>query len=498
MKILSAINKKNRKTSLHEHRISFGTMWFILSIALVSNTMFAQGAESAGRPNIVLVMADDMGWGDLGCFNRDSLIQTPHLDAMAKAGLKFNRFYSGGAVCSPTRGSCLTGRNPNRYGIYNANTGHMKDAEVTLPELLGKHGYSTGHFGKWHLGTLTTEIKDSNRGGPRNKKRFSTPTMNGYHECFVTEAKVPTFDPMVKPPKAGGKAWDYIADHSKALPYGTRYWDHKGNIVTENLKGDDSRVIVDRALKFITKAAESNMPSFTVVWFHAPHLPVVAGPEHVKPYAAHDVYTRNYYGCISALDEQVGRLRKTLRDLKVAENTMVWFCSDNGPEGKTGKAPGSAGSLRGRKRSLYEGGVRVPGILEWPGKVKPGSVTDFPAVTSDYLPTILDILGLEMPDQRPIDGISLLPMMEGRSTERTTPIGFQSRSQVSAVGQRYKLYTSDKGKNWELYDLKEDEGETTDLAAKQPVRVKELSRWVRDWLQSVQASDNEKDYPQHQ
>ena len=133
-------------------------------------------AESTSRPNVILIMADDMGWGDPRCFNPDSLIQTPHLDAMAKAGVKFNRFYSGSSVCSPTRGSCLTGRHPYRYGIYNANTGHLKQQELSLAELLKKEGYATGHFGKWHLGTLTTEVKDAQSWWTEREEAFCNAT----------------------------------------------------------------------------------------------------------------------------------------------------------------------------------------------------------------------------------------------------------------------------------------------------------------------------------
>ncbi|MEN8734608.1 MAG: sulfatase-like hydrolase/transferase, partial [Lentimonas sp.] len=148
------------------------------------------------------MMADDLGWGDVQCFNPATPIKTPQLDAMAAAGVQFNRFYSSSPVCSPTRGSSLTGRHPFRFGIYYANKGHLKVEELTLAELLQKQGYATGHFGKWHLGTLTTEIKDANRGKPRNTKDFSPPWQNGFDVCFSTESKVPTWDPMLKPKKA--------------------------------------------------------------------------------------------------------------------------------------------------------------------------------------------------------------------------------------------------------------------------------------------------------
>ena len=462
----------------------------LFAISLLLPTVLAAGS----RPNVILVMADDLGWGDPQCFNESSPIRTPNLDAMAAAGLKFNRFYSASPVCSPTRGSCLTGRHPFRYGVYSANVGHMKQNEITLPELLREAGYVTGHFGKWHLGTLTTTIRDSNRGGPKSKQHFSPPGLHGYDRCFVTEAKVPTFDPMIAPVNAPRTAWDFLKDKSAGMTYGTRYWNEAGKIVGENLTGDDSRVIMDRTLPFIETAAKKEKPFFAVVWFHAPHLPVVAGPEHVVPYAKYDVYARNYYGCVTALDEQVGRLRARLRELEIADNTMLWFCSDNGPEGKSGKSPGSAGHLRGRKRSLYEGGVRVPGILEWPAHVLAGRETECPAITSDYLPTILDVLHIESPESRPLDGISLLPVIEGRVQERNSPIGFQSAKQLSWVTQRHKLYSGDNGKSWELYDLIEDPGEKTNLAKEKPELVKDMVTVFRQWQRSCRKSDGGDDY----
>ena len=451
------------------------------------------GDADAERPNIVLVMCDDLGYADPRCFNAESPIHTPHIDAMAASGLRFTRFYAAAPVCSPTRGSCLTGRHPYRYGIYSANTGHIKRDEITLPEILRDHGYTTGHFGKWHLGTLTTSVKDSNRGGPAGAKHFAPPSQHGYDDSFVTEAKVPTYDPMISPADANGKAWDAVEDRSKAVTYGTRYWDHAGDEVTENLEGDDSRIIMDRAIPFIRAAASAERPFFAAIWFHAPHLPVVAGPDDVARYSQFDVYKRNYYGCVSALDAQVGRLNETLRELGVMNNTMVWFCSDNGPEGQSRKAPGSAGDLKGRKRSLYEGGVRVPGILQWPARVNPGT-TDVAAVTSDYLPTVLDALGIDYPDQRPIDGQSLMGVITGQTDSRERPIGFQSKNQIAWHEGNLKLYTSDKGKTWELYDLAVDRGETRNIAADRPKRMTFMVAQLSNWLASCRASDDGADY----
>ncbi len=471
---------------------SFAARLSVLSLFILTGVP-TRLAETAERPNIILMMADDLGWGDVG-FNGGSQIRTPHLDAMAAAGLKFNRFYAAAPVCSPTRGSCLTGRHPSRYGIPFANTGHMKPQEWTIAEVVKSHGYQTGHFGKWHLGTLTTTIADSNRGGPKNSQHFSPPQNNGFDVCFSTEAKVPTYDPMYKPSKNAGNAWDSIGDLTTAEPYGTRYWDQNGRVVERNLNGDDSKLIMDRALNFIQSCAEQDQPFFVVIWFHAPHLPVVSGPEHRNLYPqSTGVRERNYFGCVTALDDQVGRLRKELRTLDSAENTLIAFCSDNGPEGQS-HDPGSAGLFRGRKRSLYEGGIRVPALVEWPARIAPGAETDFPAVTSDYMPTILELLEYQLPDDRPFDGESLAPIFAGKNIEHRSPIAFASREQLALSGLRFKLYRKNKGAAWELYDLIADPGEKQNLADRKPEQIKTMRDDLQQWLSSCQQSASGSDY----
>ena len=445
----------------------------IIGLTLLPLQAFTQETD---RPNIILVMADDMGWGDTG-YNGHPTIQTPNLDAMAESGIRFNRFYSGSAVCSPTRGSCLTGRHPYRYGITGANKGHMLPEERTLAEILKQMGYRTGHFGKWHLGTLTKTVRDSNRGGQEKYiDNYSPPWENGFERCFSTEAKIPTYDPMLTP-----IGWSKNKDPKK--PFGTYFWDETGKRITDNLEGDASRIVMDRAIPFIREAAQDKKPFFTVIWFHAPHLPVVAGPKHRALYAEHPEEAQHYFGCITALDEQMGRLRKELRTLGIADNTMLWFTSDNGPEGKNDlPTNGSAGPFRGRKRSLHEGGVRVPGLLEWPAQYPNPQVIDMPASTSDYYPTIMDAISLVNLDSYRIDdGESLFPVLNGETKRRSRPIGFAHNQQFSLVDNRYKLITKDLGKTYQLYDLIEDPGETNDLAKKSPAvkfaKLKELNKW---------------------
>ena len=480
--------------------LTFGV--FILQIS-----GYTQGSDP---PHIILLMCDDLGWGDVG-FNGGQQVQTPHLDRLAGQGIRFTRFYSASPVCSPTRGSCLTGRNPYRYGIPTANAGHMLEEEITLPELLKEEGYTTGHFGKWHLGTLTTEIKDSNRGRPGNTEHYTLPTDHGYDYFFCTEAKVPTFDPMWKPPtfqEDQGESlrfgWEAIADKEQAEDFGTYYWKGERSSpqvaggkerVQKNLKGDNSRVIMDRALDFIEQTLdEGKGPFFSVIWLHTPHLPVVADAAHRALYKELSHTEQLYYGTITAMDEQVGRLWDKLEDRGVAANTLLCFASDNGPENRT---PGSPGPFRERKRSLYEGGVRVPAFWVWPDRIPAGLSTDIPSVTSDYLPSIVDLLGLtyiDYPHIRPLDGISLAPVWEEGLTRRKKPIGFLFGSKQSWVTDQYKLISTDEGKTWELYDLHKDPSEELNLADRKKGRVRKMKKALDKWKVSVERSAEGGDY----
>ena len=458
-------------------------------MVLLCYTLMLPVIGEAGSPNVILVMADDLGWSDTG-FNGNRVVQTPHLDQMASNGLVFDRFYSAAPVCSPTRGSCLTGRHPYRYGIPTANAGHILEGEWTLAELLKAQGYRTGHFGKWHLGTLTKSGRDSNRGGDRNHQHFAPPTQHGFDTYFSTEAKTPTWDPLWSPKKHNRTWWDPVSAKERAI-YGTAYWTPEGK-VEESLEGDDSRVIMDRALKFIEGTVREEVPFFTVIWFHAPHLPVVSGEKWTKPYETLGGYHKHYYGCISALDHQIGRLRKSLKEWKVSDNTMVWFCSDNGPEGKSFQAPGSAWPLNGRKRSLHDGGIRVPAVLEWPKHVAKGKRTNMPAVTSDYLPTIADILDVTLPN-RPYDGQSLRHLIadpDGHKAKliKDREIGFQSGKQYAWMKGSLKYYSPDQGKTDFLFNLDEDISESVNLAEKMPDVLRGLKQSFHQWKQSTKKS----------
>ncbi|PAY18024.1 N-acetylgalactosamine 6-sulfate sulfatase [Rhodopirellula sp. SM50] len=485
----------------------------LLFLTAIVAAPFSAGAKAGEKPNVILIMCDDLGWGDVG-FNGGKNIRTPHLDEMAANGLNLTRFYAQAPVCSPTRASVVTGRHHDRTGIYTANNGHLREGEFTLYEALAAEGYATGHFGKWHMGTLTRERKDSNRGG-KDKSNYSPPWQHAVDTTFATEAKTPTYDPMWQPAGskgtkknnvskgdfrgASGKGWHAIAEGAGREFYGTRYWTGEETFIdpeSEDLLGDDSGLIMDRALAFIDAHRET--PFLAVVWFHAPHLPVVASKADTDSYADADGkldgYHLNYYGCVTALDRAVGKLRARLREHGIADNTLVAFTSDNGPEGSD-KAPGRQGRFKGRKRSLYEGGVRVPGLFEWPAKIKPGTRSDVATCTVDYFPTILDIVGVDMPDDRPLDGVSLVPLLEGGMETRPRPLGFHIRGQAAWHDGDWKAYCAKvNSRDWELYNLKDDPGEKNNHAAAQSAKLKAMVAAWEQWKASVDASDKGGDY----
>jgi arylsulfatase A-like enzyme len=463
---------------------------------------------AAPRPNIILCMADDMGWGDPG-YNSMTVtyangsnhvdqgwIDTPTMDAMAANGLQFNRFYSASSVCSPTRASCLTGRNPVRVGIGNANSGRLGFDETPLSEVLSDVGYATGHFGKWHMGTMTTLRDDGNRGDVGNTAEYSAPWHHGYDTCFATESKVPTYNP-----------YKLVSNFSDPNFYGTRYWrmpaswnetSGEGLVVpvedVNNLTdGDDSKLLVDQAIPFMQDSVSNNTPFFLVLWFHTPHKPII-DPANTNGSAN---TTAAAIASIEDMDDAIKRVRDELTALGVRSNTMFWVTSDNGPENgvdsfnetEVGR-PLRSGRYRDRKGKFYEGGIIVPGILEWPDAIPSGMSTDIPAVTSDYYPTILDYLQLSVPNQKPLDGISLRPYIEGTATTRAKPIGFKKGGKAAWMDNQYKLVKESDG--WELFDLVNvapgEEPEQTPLAVE--TNVASQSQAVQDLYNTMLADYN--------
>ncbi|MFD2257503.1 sulfatase [Luteolibacter algae] len=459
-----------------------------LSIPLVCLLDTTHAATAEKPPNIILMMCDDLGWGDTG-FNGNKIIKTPHLDQIAADGAKLNHFYSIGPVCSPTRASFLTGRHYFRMGIWTANYGHLPQEEFTIARMLREKGYATGHFGKWHLGTLSTEI--SAKGKKRRPEvNFAPPWLRDYDASFVTESAVQTWDPG-----KGERAVD------------NPYYEN-GSIATENLEGCDSRVLMDRAIPFIRDAAAAEKPFVAVIWFHAPHEDVVAGPEYLKMYEGHGA-AAHYYGSITAVDDQVGRLRAELDKLGVADDTALFFCSDNGPEGATDpdqsknnrRSAGVTGGFKGRKRSVHEGGVRVPALALWPGRIQPGTVIDTPCSVLDYLPTVSAVTGGEPLPGRILDGENIIPILEGKVNKHEKSIPFRFGPYACLVKGDFKLIINSPDDNGEdeLYDLSKDRKETNNLRKQYPEMVQEMRGEILAFLHSAKNSHNgaeydEKDY----
>lgn len=443
------------------------------------------------KPNFVLCLADDQGWGDVA-YNGNPAVQTPVLDEIARTGARFDRFYAAYNVCSPTRGSFLTGRHPIRYGVFSWGWS-LRPEEITVAEALKSHGYTAGHFGKWHLGTL--------------------------HASSATSPGGQGFDD-----------WSSSPNFYENSPLFSRC----GKIV--RTQGESSEVTVDAALEFIERAAKEKKPFVAVVWFGNPHTPHVALDELKQPYAALSPEMQNYWGEITGIDRAVGKLRARLRELKIADDTLLWYTSDNGAA-----KPGSTGGLRGMKGSNWEGGLRVPGLIEWPARIKLPVVVTTPCGTVDILPTVLAAAGIEHPEKsRPLDGQSLLPLLSGEAKDRTNPLGFwtypnkgkpaRSREELIAqekadadgekrppltadeqqafaakyssdelpghaawVDGRYKLHSLG-GNSFELYDLIADPKEASDLASAEGDRVEKMKAALKAWQRSVLNSLNGGDY----
>lgn len=460
-----------------------------LLISLV--TFFGGLITTTASPNIIMIMSDDQGWGDVG-FNGHPDLKTPHLDAMAANGIKFNRFYAASPLCSPTRGSCLTGRNPFRFGILAAHTAGMRQGEITIAEMLQSKNYKTGHFGKWHIGWVKLEDAGS-------RGYYSPPSMHGFDTFFATTSAVPTWNPTVTP-----KDWKSWGNKPGEPWKGGAPYVQDGSPVTENMNGDDSRIIMDRVIPFI----ESNKddPFFATVWFHAPHEPVVAGPKYLAMYSNEKFGSKrkNYYGCLTAMDEQIGHLRKKLRELGIEKNTLLFFCSDNGPsDGLAKKGIASAGPFKGHKHQMYEGGILVPACVEWPGTIAPGKETDVRCSTVDFFPTIASVVdySFSKSKERPIDGINLIPVIQGKVTQRDKPLFFGYRRLYQGVdGQalisgHYKiLKEAKKDGRTRLYDLSIDPFENNDLAQKEPERLKSMLQALSKIDESCRLSRDGADY----
>lgn len=425
----------------------------------------------SGRPNVVFIMVDDMGWRDLACYG-GTFFETPNIDKLAREGVAFSDAYAAAPLCSPTRASVLTGKYPARLGLTSIipawaagpdnpsmkappSDDHLDPEEITLAEALKQAGYTTGHFGKWHLGP---------------KPHY--PQNNGFDvNVGGTQAGAPLsfFYPQWKDnPPVTGKPGDYLTNR-----------------------------VTDEALSFIDKNREK--PFFLHLSYYAVHTPIEA-PKHV-------VYRYNkkaeklkkgggttpnptYAAMVDVLDSNVGRVMGRLKELGLDEKTLVIFFSDNGP------APGtnSAAPLRKTKGHLYEGGVRVPLIVRWPGVIKGGQVSSVPVISVDFYPTLIEAAGITRSPQL-VDGVSLLPLLRGTARLRGRDLFFHFPHFSNEGGVpsgairsgRYKLIEFFGSGKVELYDLKTDPGEQKDISDLRPHTTGQLKARLQAWRKRVKA-----------
>jgi len=468
---------------------NISTIIVITLCIVLAGFFFVRVIQKPDKPNIILVMADDQGWGDVA-YNGHPFVQTPALDAMAGDGLVFNRFYAAAPVCSPTRASVMTGRNPIRTKVVNHGR-YMRPHEQTIAETLKANGYATSVFGKLHLGSGQA-------------------------------------DSPCNPSGMGFDDWVIGLNFFDNDPYLSR----NGKI--ENFQGKGSVVLMDEAIAYLNKNKDGERPIFMIVWFPSPHDPHQEVPEGPSLYDGEKM--AGYYREITLLDQQLGRLRNELKNLGIRDNTILWYCGDNG--GLNEETSGG----RAKKGSIYEGGLRVPGIIEWPAQKLVGK-TSVPVSTCDIFPTLLAMAGVKQKVPYQLDGIDISNIIAGSEDIRNKPMGFWHQFQQgqstwsdrilkaimvkqqaneplphdpprmlkdvyefpqfpedTAMGHAawndwpWKLHRID-GIKYELYNLEDDPMETNDLSV-DPRHIqqyeqmkKELDGWMRSVIRSINGKE---------
>ncbi len=441
----------------HIIRFPSFTITCVVAWTLSAAAVFAADDDSPSRPNIIFVVADDMGFKDTG-YSGNPIAKTPHLDRLAAEGLRFDNFYSAAGTCSPGRMAILTGRTPMRARMVTT-VGAMQDGEVTVAAAVKTAGYETGHFGKWGLGRDGTH-----------------PLKVGFDEAVWSKNY---FD-------LGAAFFVGDSDKRDEAPVKTT--------------GDTSVAIMEIALDFIGKRATRDQPFFVQICFGSPHAPHQAAEDFKRLYPDLPENERDLWGEISGVDAAVGKLREELKRLKIADNTLLWFVSDNG-----GISPTSENERKGGI------GKRTIGLLEWPSRIPKPMQTDVPVCHIDMYPTVLEIVGVTMKHQPVIDGISLLPLFEGKMERRPKPLGFSDGRYASKedptvcefrnaawIDGRHMLRLDPatkqrKTESVTLYDILADPGQEKNIADQHPEEVQRMLKDLAVWRESVKASFAGKD-----
>ncbi|MEQ1824398.1 MAG: sulfatase-like hydrolase/transferase [Pirellula sp.] len=459
----------------------------VCGLFLLSHVCFGNPVDLE-RPNFVVILCDDLGWGDLRCFGHPT-IETPNLDKLATEGIRFTNAYAASVVCSPSRVGLMTGRNPVRAGIFdwipeakqvNSATNsrhlvHMRRDEITLPQLLKKAGYATAMAGKWHCNSAF------------NSPEQPQPGDAGFDHWFATQNNAA---PSHKNPK------NFVKDGTEVGA----------------LEGFSCQLVVRDAIAWLDKQqaatqraatqqpAKPRQPFFLYVALHEPHEPVASPPELVAKYlpSAKNEDEAQFFANVENMDRAVGEFCVALKRLKLDENTVIFFSSDNGPETLSRypaakRSYGRPGTLRGMKLWTTEGGCRVPGIMRWPAKIKPGQTLDQPVCSLDLLPTFCSLAGASLPPQRALDGTNIAALLQGSKFERERPlmwvyfnalneqrvamrdgdwkllarIGDTLAPQANITHRNESSIRSATLSGFSLYNLRLDPNETNDMALKE-------------------------------
>ena len=439
----------------------------------ILGTVRAADVQRSEKPNIIIILADDLGYGELGCYG--GKIATPHLDRLAQQGQRWTQFYANSTVCSPTRAALLTGRYPQRAGVNGALVQPIQDndglapEEWTLAEALREAGYRTGLIGKWHLGSSAARH----------------PLRQGFDEF-------------------AGCLSGMIDHTSHADKMGeTDWWQGEERLMEP---GYVTHLIERHAVDFLDRQKEQ--PFFLYLAFTTPHSPYTApgarpvwklGLENRGDNAKEPDALEGRAALVRAMDDAVGNVLDTVSRKGVGKETLVIFLSDNGAPGLYAKNPvfiGDNGGLRGQKGDLYEGGIRVPAIFHWPGHIAPGVVAD-PAITMDIMPTLLKLAGSAVMPPRAFDGVNLFPaLMQGqRLPQRDLFWSFKNLCAIRA-GDAKLVHTDVLEKNpkakpkTELFDLSKDRAESLDLSAGSTAQVEDLARRLDRWQRDVESGPN--------
>jgi len=423
--------------------------------------------ENVRKLNIIVILVDDMGYADVG-FNGCEDIPTPNIDSLAQNGVRFTNGYVSHPWCAPTRAGIMTGRYQQRFGFennprfdFNDELAGLPEGEITIAQVLKQAGYVCGIVGKWHLGA---------------HPKFH-PLKRGFDEFFGFRGGghdyFESFESVA--PEMFRKALNYYEMHRLPLERGFNEW--------EPLKGYLTFVLADEAVKFIER--NRNKPFFLYLAFNAPHTPLEAPKEYVDKFKhLSDKRRRIYAAMVNALDDAIGRVLKSLKELGLEKDTLIFFLSDNGGPIGDGASNGSTNTpLKGGKGNLYEGGIRVPFAVQWKGKLPAGKVYEHPVICLDIFTTAVAAAGLTLPKDQKIDGVDLTPYLLGERTGSPHEYLFWrigGGRRMAVRDERYKLIKREDGKV-ELYDLQEDIGEQRNLADKLPKVVDRLTEVLREW-----------------